>query len=477
MKTYFIKTYSLISICIFSSSCTALSYDNAKFENQNVNTPLNADFLSLSDIHFNPFDYCTRKNADIQKCEKIVKDLVSSDVKNWNAIFQKHYSNDLTFSEFGQDTNYPLFQSLLNQLKENTQVKKSQFIVILGDTLGHNFVEIYKKLYPSAKQTEIQSFINKTLIYINYNVKNALPKEVDFFPTIGNNDSFIDDYNIDNPDKNEFYNEFKKNIIELNNINNIEFNFTKSGYYFASSRKNNLNIISLNTNPFSINAINKDGADIDKEISQELRWLSETLNKVKDKDNKVLILTHIPLGIDPYTSIKKKKVTSFWNPDENKITNKYVKILKENSTTISGIMMGHTHNDAYSIIDKDLKLFEISTASVTPSHFNNSSFKIYSIENNEIKDYSTYYLDRSNAIPSWKLEYTFTKAYQTSSLNSGIIKFIQQWETSKTLNSKYLEFYNVGSDNSFMKNNWKYYACGANYITVREYENCLLENK
>jgi sphingomyelin phosphodiesterase acid-like 3 len=482
MKKISIKIHSLISISIIVSSCSILGNrnnmnENNQSENQNVNHPLSADFLSLSDIHFNPYDYCTRKNADFQKCRDIVKDLVSSDVKQWNSIFQKHYSGDLSLSEFGQNTNYPLFQSLLKQLKENTQVQQSQFVVILGDTLGHDFVGIYKKLYPLAKQEEIQSFINKTLVYINSNVKNSLSRNIGFFPVIGNNDSYIEDYNVDNPKINSFYEDFNKNINELNNSNDVSFNFTESGYYYAKLKINNLNIISLNTNPFSANAINNDAVNIDKEIEKELDWLSKSFNDAKEKNRRVLILTHIPIGIDAYTSIKMKYVTPFWSANESKIANKYVKILKDNSSNILGIMMGHTHNDTYSIIDKELNLFEISTSSVTPSHYNNSSFKIYSIDKNEIKDFSTYYLDRSEANPMWKLEYTFTKFYKANSLNSGIKNFTQQWESSKTINDKYLNFYNVGSDSSFMKNNWKYYACAANYILIKEFENCLNETK
>src|ERR1043166_9357475 len=87
------------------------------------------EFISLSDVHFNPY-YDTSLMAQLE----------ASDVSQWPAIFAS--SKITTPSTYGADTNYPLFQSFLPDLK--VRAANARFVTITGDLLGHDFPQNFQ---------------------------------------------------------------------------------------------------------------------------------------------------------------------------------------------------------------------------------------------------------------------------------------------------------------------------------------------
>src|ERR1041385_4798491 len=85
-------------------------------------------FLSISDIHFNPF-------AD----PTIVTKLEAADVSQWDAIFAS--STVTTFSASGSDSNDPLLLSAVSEMKK--QLPSPRFVIISGDFLAHKFNQTY----------------------------------------------------------------------------------------------------------------------------------------------------------------------------------------------------------------------------------------------------------------------------------------------------------------------------------------------
>ena len=100
------------------------------------------NFLAISDIHFNPYDICFNKNLNSQ-CKELMSELIANDSSSWKEIFEKYYKN-VTISSYGSNTNYPLFQSFLMGVQQAYKNTNSNFVVILGDYLGHDYNVNYK---------------------------------------------------------------------------------------------------------------------------------------------------------------------------------------------------------------------------------------------------------------------------------------------------------------------------------------------
>ena len=81
-------------------------------------------FLLTSDIHFNPM-------AD----PALVSALSASPPTQWESILNQ--SKFTAFSRYGQDTNWWLLRSALNQMRQT--LPNPAFILITGDLLAHDF--------------------------------------------------------------------------------------------------------------------------------------------------------------------------------------------------------------------------------------------------------------------------------------------------------------------------------------------------
>src|SRR5688572_8478597 len=107
------------------------------FTSSSVFADTTAKFMSISDIHFNPFASCTQKPCPL------IKKLQGSDYQNWNQIFEQDGEKKL--ATITQDTNYPLFKSALTEFKVVNQNQKPTFVLVLGDFLSHSFRKEYAK--------------------------------------------------------------------------------------------------------------------------------------------------------------------------------------------------------------------------------------------------------------------------------------------------------------------------------------------
>src|SRR5213082_2397490 len=104
-----------------------------------VALPALADqFLSVSDIHFNPF-------AD----PSIVAKLEAADVSEWDAILAS--STVTAFSIYGSDVNDPLLRSAIGEMQK--QLPSPAFVMISGDFLAHSFEKSYQQYATDKSQT------------------------------------------------------------------------------------------------------------------------------------------------------------------------------------------------------------------------------------------------------------------------------------------------------------------------------------
>src|SRR5438034_5110477 len=135
-------------------------------------------FLSISDIHFNPF-------AD----PALVAKLEAADVLQWDAIFAS--STVTAFSTYGSDVNDPLLRSALGEMRK--QLPSPAFVLISGDFLAHKFDKTYQQYATDKSHAAYSAFVTKTIAYVASAFREAYPG-VRIYPTLGNNDSDCGDY-------------------------------------------------------------------------------------------------------------------------------------------------------------------------------------------------------------------------------------------------------------------------------------------
>lgn len=449
----------LLSILLVSFSVIA----NAQIP---ANKNATQTFITLADIHFDPFFSC----KSLPKPCVVLKKLRQADYQQWDSILAEYPES---VAGLGEDTNYPLLELTLNELKKINQTEKPQFVLILGDFLAHSFRDKYKKYSRDKSAINYAQFVRKTLQFMTYQLNQIFPN-VNIYPVVGNNDTYTGNYNV--VPKGAFLQDTADTwsllIKNKNNQKNFLEDFPQFGYY-AITLPNNQKILVLNTVLFSAKTHKK---NMTIAANNQLQWLKQQLLSAQKADVHVIIAYHIPMGVDVFTSIKLYlfSITEFWQPV---YSSEFEKILQQFSFTISAILPAHIHMDAYQLIP-DANIPVIFTPSISPVYGNNPGFKLFTYNPNtlNINDYSTYsYSTNGSFSKEWNIEYSFQEIYNPHCEHCKISEGIINLKTNNALSIPYKKFYALGEKHPIMKNNdWEpYYRCNINNVSKSSYKACL----
>lgn len=346
-------------------------------------------FITIADIHFDPFQSCYQEK--MRPCP-LVQTLRQLPVEQWSGLLAK-YDNTIPYYRF--NTNYFLLRSSLQMADQVSEQNHAQFVLILGDFIGHDYERYYAMYSGDRSKLGHQTFFKKTFEYLTYELNKTFPG-IDVFPVFGNNDSYYGDYELYSNGK--LYHDLQSVWINLikNKTNRalMASSFSKNGYYAVEVRPD-LRIIILNTVLFSTKA---DGKGINQAAWEELDWFHDQLALAQAKQQKVMIAMHIPPGIDIYASLEFRllRLVDLWKLD---YTKRFEAELRKFSEEVLGIFVGHLHTDWFQILTlSNVHRIPITgTSSISPIYGNDPSFKLY-----------TYSLARQRFV---KFEtYTYTRA-------------------------------------------------------------------
>ena len=402
-------------------------------------------FISISDVHFDPY-YDT----------SLVAQLEATDVSGWAAIFA---SSKITApSTYGADTNYPLLQSFLADLK--SPAAGARFVTITGDLLGHDFPQDFQLYSPDKSEDAYRSFITKTTQFIAAQIKSAAPS-IPIYPVFGNNDSDCGDYEF--TPGGWYVDVFAKAW---------GTKFSASGNYDVASPVPNTRIIGLNTILLSANYDNECGAEDDTTDygAQTLTWLRRRLESARAKHQRVWLLYHIPPGINVYSTTSSGAACPtpvlMW---KSQYAKRFNALMKRYSSTVTASMAGHTHMDDFRLIDKT---YIHITPAVSPMFSNNSAYESvdYSRATATITDYTVY-----NLTTAWAPEYTFTTAYHQPSMTLETMQVVRNdIGTDATTRAQYMQYYTASNPKSttITQSNWKGYWCGTGAANAKSFTSC-----
>lgn len=447
MKTHNPWYFLLLSSLIFSHTVYA------------KNLPEPTHFLTISDIHFDPFYTCDPKAANCP----VIDLLEQKPISEWDAIFTRY---DQLPAEYDKDTGYVLFKSSLSKFKAITKSHKIGFVILGGDYIVHDLKELYFKYRPHANDENFEKFAAKLFSYVSLALKKSIAP-VDAYMAVGNNDTFDEHYT----STASFYQTmgpvWASLIHDEKQQAMMKRTFLKNGYYAIDAAKN-LKLVVLNSTFFSPKCSTNYGT----EAKEQLIWLRETLQTAATNQQKVMIVAHIPAGVDVYDTLHKKQISLLWR--EEYITEFYA-IIEEFNHSITALLTGHLHADWMQSqkLGKS-KLFMTSIPSISPQFGNNPGYKLYKFNQQtfQLDDYKVYYYPINNKVPRWMLEYRFKDVYPVKMSDGPDLV-----ERTGIYAEAFKKFFALGQNaQPITDGKWHpYYWCSLHHAFPKNYINCLQE--
>jgi sphingomyelin phosphodiesterase acid-like 3 len=417
-------------------------------------------FVSVTDIHFNPFYTCDKKNKNCPLMNK----LLVAPVAEWPSLFNQY---DTQPAQYKDDTNYVLFKSTLNELKKIHRQQHLPFVLVLGDFLSHDYKKNYQYYTGDLSDKGAQRFVDKTMQFITTELAATFPN-TNVYMVVGNNDNYEEHYT----SQPEFY----KNIAPIWStlIQNkesrakMEKEFAQGGYY-ALDINSTLRLIVLNTTFFSTR-----GVGMDQEAQRELNWLEKQLALLNHTQSKVLIALHIPnLARVSISQDIPVAALGLWQP---RYIEQFLHLLKSSAPHIMAVLPAHLHVDWAQLLQfnggNDVVIS--ATPSISPVVGNNPGFKVYYYDpkNLIIKDYLTYFYPLQEG--KWKFEYAFNQTYQAGCKVCTLESGLKQLSKSSLHLKEYKKFYSVNREAPIFSNLiYPAPACNLHDLNYAEYMQCV----
>lgn len=315
-----------------------------------------------------------------------------------------------TKSSGENDLDLGTFKKLITELHENVasgRITKPNFIIILGDLVGH-------------MRSSIDNVIASESVIFN-ELKINFP-DTPIFYTFGNNDSLAMNYG---QFKNEEEQGSHKSPYDIATLTATwQGGFLSTGVlceqskqtfpciitedinngYYSAYLKPKLRMVTLNSVLFSPRRKTSQ-----EDARQELQWLEAQLKTAAEHQENVLITMHIPPGNNVYDH------EGFWLPDNQAVFLNHIKTYQK---TIIGLLAGHTHTEEIKII-KDAAQNNIAgvflNAGLSTSHGNEPSVKTFYFANQNsqwrLANYETFHFTENNNMLVFNKLYDYQSYY------------------------------------------------------------------
>ncbi len=419
-------------------------------------------FVWLSDIHFDPL-------ADPTLADK----LAAAEVTQWQSIFAS--SSSLKFSQFGEDTNWPLFSSAIQAIRRT--LPDPAFTIVTGDLLVHHFREHFDQSASVHDDAAFRDFARKTAEFVGLQLKQiAFSRPV--FISLGNNDSDCGDYLLQ-PDGAflQGTRSLLADLLKAPSDSSVADSWTKYGAYSVPHPTlRHYRIISVNTVLFSARYRNACGDGRDDPGQGLISWLDAELARAKQKREKVWLLYHIPPGIDGFATTRHDgTAVPFWKAPypEN-----FDRLLARYQGTIAASFAGHTHTDDFRLTGAPgaRRGLVLMTPGLSPIVKQSPAFRVVQFQSNGVlRDQTTYYLSSLSA-PEWKREYSFDQVWGFRQLNyKNFDKLYRRIEASPEARERWSLLYSVSHPEGGSITNQSFWAlhCASGHTTISDYQACL----
>jgi predicted MPP superfamily phosphohydrolase len=349
------------------------------------------------------------------KVNSLVKPLVTTSTEKFLVLSDVHVDVNLPVTYFGANsvsvTCKALWKKTKAKLESVAKAEQPTFMLYLGDLPGYN---------DSTRRTNTHAML-ENLRDLNVGIP------ILYLP--GNNDSLEGDYHsFSNSNAQTVLTKDKDTINPWPVINSKasgikvgNLDFSKAfGYYSVdlTDSGNTLKVIALNTVIFCNKSkyhqyVSDDKVSQQTATQEQMTWLETTLSKLT-KNDRVLLIMHIPIGLDGYSG------DAMWNPvltftdasgKTQGLHNGFLDLLSKHKANIVGLLNGHTHLDGLRRIyngkvakASDMISYSISTPGIAVNHQNNPAFKTFTYDTKsfDLLDFETYYASPTAHYPKTK---------------------------------------------------------------------------
>jgi sphingomyelin phosphodiesterase acid-like 3 len=223
------------------------------------------------------------------------------------------------------------------------------------------------------------------------------------------------------------------------------------------------------------------GSDGGDPGAAEIQWLSWKLYEAKTLGKKVILVMHIPPGIDSYKSAQAdsgKAATRFWR---DRYFTQFLELMQSYGDIVQIALAGHTHMDDFRVLstsDTTRPVVFRITPAISPIFGNNPAFSVlrYDVSTGAVADIATYYLDlvKGGDNPQWALEYRFSTAYGYDAFTPGNLeKLAAAIHANPSVREIFANYYAASAPSPITAKNWPFYVCTETYLTPTDYSNCV----
>lgn len=418
-----------------------------------------ADFVWLSDIHFDPL-----------ATPALVDKLAAAPVAQWADILAATPSK---FAPYGRDTNWPLFSSVLQASAQTDP--KAAFTIVTGDLLVHHFREQFDAIATAHDDAAFRSFVQKTVQFVALQLKQRSPGKP-VFVALGNNDDTCGDYAIQ--PGGPFLEDTAQAVGDLAGLTNTDSYVKLGSYSVLNPAVKHQRIIVLNTVLLSPRYTDRCGQSGSEAGAQLLLWLSQELAYAKAHKEKVWLVYHIPPGIDAFGTTHPKTpgaITLLWKESAVK---QVQTLFAQYPGVVTANLAGHVHVDDFRLFDNQVVII---APPITPITGQNPTFRTVTFDSHsELKNESTYYLKGlTEEGHSWELEYDFAKEWHLKGLNfSTYSALFSKLGTTPEITNRWISIYSAShAASSLNLTTARSYFCTSGNISTQAYQSCVAQKE
>lgn len=441
-------------------------------------------FLIASDLHFNPMADAT-----------LVSQLQGADPAQWADILSR--STSTAFSQYGQDTNWWLLRSALDQMRRT--IPHPAFIIVDGDSLAHRFPQIYQSTTHDEDREHYRIFVSKTMRFLALQLRKRYPS-AKILLTPGNNDDECGNYSIEAGGR--FLHDTASLVRNLaRGDDGVRASWESLGSFeVAHPTLREVRIISLNTVFFSEKYHAEKFSDKCAVVpsggpTEAFAWLESRLAQAQAAHHKVWLMFHIPPGVDGFSTVQQYQnlakgkvggeqlcasaIVPMWVPEW---TARFDSLLEKYRETVIVALAGHTHTDDFRVIDPSSSdpIYVLINPAISPIYNQNPAFRTATYaKDGSLLDASVYYLTNltyaSSTTPGeWQLEYTFSKQWNASRIDGASLSGLySRIESDESVRNEWMKLYNISSSAAYVPaGGTPGLTCAAEGLSLKTYDSC-----
>jgi len=423
-------------------------------------------FLSVSDIHFDPFSVCVNTSP----CP-LIEELNHAAAKEWHSILT---AINVQTPIDKKNTPYRLLVSTFSEFQRIADQKHPRFVLVLGDLLAHEYPEAFSHYSSDKTPAAYQAFVKKSMDFLALEFKQVFPK-TDVYYVVGNHDTYHQPYS--STPQGLFFKDMAATwstlIEDRKTQEQMQQSFPTGGYYAIDLPTSpHLSLIVLNSVLFSNKAR---GTGITQAAEKELDWLHDTLNTAYMQQKHVIIALHIPVGVDVYASVRQApQIVEWWHPTYSE---RFLTELRTYATNISAILPGHFHMDwsqVYSTPDEQ-HIPIAGTPAISALFGNQPAFKLFSYNAESLQLHNAITYAYSLKDNHWNESYDFNALYQPSCEHCELVDGINAIRPTGASASYYQQFFAAGTTSPLIHTLWNPYLwCNIHTIAATDFQRCLM---